>query len=279
MSTLKDFSTYTAIGTFLIYLFGYLALRFHLTALGIVTELGVFDDRYLFAGAKFLVFLAAELPVLAIVGLPLALLAGFVWRRLPRLHKPAAALFRSPAILLWTSVILAVAVIELWMSACLPLENLPLSGPFGPGWLFELLRNREPMSRTLFFIGLLICAAAVCIPVLAASRLPLSSRPVKALFGAAVILAGITALLVPVNFGVVVMPYSMGRVAALGKTPVPAGQRAWLLWDGKDWMTYFVEAGGRRQIVSVPTKEIDKIEVSGSDSLFDVLYPTVSGGQ
>jgi len=135
------------------------------------------------------------------------------------------------------------------------------------------------MSRTLFFIGLLICAAAVCTPVIVASRLPLSTRPLKALFCVAVLLATITALLVPVNFGVVVMPYSMGRVAALGKTPSPPGQHAWLLWEGKDWMTYYVQAGDRRQVVSVPAKEIDRIEVSGSDSLFDVIYPAGGGRQ
>jgi hypothetical protein len=273
MEALKDFSTYTAIATFIVYLFGYLALRFHLTALGVVTELGVLDDRYLFVGAKFLVFLAAEIPVLTIVGLPVGLVAWLVWRRMPALHKRARRLLANAPLLLWASVILAIAVIEFWMSACLPIDNLPLAaGPPEPAWMFDLVRNPEPMSRTLFFIAILMCAVLVCMPLIAAWRLPISGRALKALFGLAVLLAAITVLLVPVNFGVLVMPYSMGRVAAVGKTPIPAGQRAWLLWEGKDWMTYFVLADGNRKVVAVPAKEIDRIEVSGNDSLFDVVY-------
>ena len=47
-------TAYTALGSFTVYLLGYLTLRFHLTALGVGTDLAVLDERYLFAGAKFL---------------------------------------------------------------------------------------------------------------------------------------------------------------------------------------------------------------------------------
>ena len=272
MAALKDLSTYTAIATTAVYLFGYLALRFHLTVLGVFTELGVLDERYLFAGAHFVVFLAAMIPALALFALPVGALAWLMWRRMPALHKRIAALFRNAGLLVWTSLVLAIVAIEFLMSACLPLHDLPFGGRPEPPWLFDLLQNPNPISRTLFFLGLTVCAMAVCAPVIAASRLPLETWGLKVLFGAAVLLATITVLLVPVNFGVVVMPYSMGRVEAMGKVPIPAGQRAWLLWEGKEWMTYFLESGGRRKLVAVPTKEIDRIEVNGSDSLFDIMY-------
>jgi hypothetical protein len=277
MAALKDFSTYSAVATAAVYIFGYLALRFHLTALGVVTELGVLDERYLFAGAHFLVYLAAELPVLATLGLPIGALGWIVWRRMPARHSQVRAWFRNTSLLLWTSVVLAVVAIQLWMSACLPLHDLPLAGRPEPRWLFELLTNPAPTGRNLFFLGLLICAAVVCVPVILASRLPRPTPGLKALFGTAVLLAAIAVLLLPVNFGVVVMPYSMERVTALGKAPTPAGQRAWLLWEGNEWMTYFVQAEDRRKLVSVPAKEIDRIEVSGSDSLFDVIYGGAGG--
>jgi hypothetical protein len=192
---------------------------------------------------------------------------------MPRVQKLAAAVLQSAPLLLWTSVVLAVVAIQFWMNACLPLHDLPLAARRpAPEWLFALLKNHNPIDLTLFFLGLLICAAVVCAPVIAASRLPLQTAWLRALFGAATVLAAIAVLLVPVNFGVVVMPYSMERVGAVGKAPLPAAQRAWLLWEGKDWMTYFVQADGAMKLVSVPAKEIDRIEVSGSDSLFDVLY-------
>jgi len=57
-----DWTAYAALGSVVLYLLGYLALRFHLTVLGIGTDLSVLDERYLFAGAKFLVYLvSAEL--------------------------------------------------------------------------------------------------------------------------------------------------------------------------------------------------------------------------
>ena len=48
-----DWSKYTVVGSFLLYVVGYLALRFHLTAIGVGTDLAVLDERYLFTGANF----------------------------------------------------------------------------------------------------------------------------------------------------------------------------------------------------------------------------------
>ena len=42
----SNWTTYTVVGSFLLYVVGYLALRFHLTAIGIGTDLAVLDERY-----------------------------------------------------------------------------------------------------------------------------------------------------------------------------------------------------------------------------------------
>ena len=276
----KDFSAYAGVGTFLLYLFGYLALRFHITALGIVTDLGLLDERYFFAGARFVVFLAFCLPIVTMIGVPAVLLAKLVSNRLrPAWKKRMASEFRRPAVLLWISVVLALIVIQARMTVCLYMLDLPLAARLpGPPWLDELLTQHDNIYLTFFFIELLLCAAAVCWPVIAASRLPLDSRGLKALFGTAAVLAVLTVLLIPVNFGMVVMPYSMQRTTSIGKAPLAAGQQGWLLFEGKEWMTYFVKSPAGVSVVAVPVKEIDKIEVKGSDSLFDVLYNS-SGGR
>jgi len=280
MAALKDFSTYTAMGTFLVYLFGYLALRFHITALGIVTELGAFDERYLFAGAHFLVFLAALVPVVAMALLPAGALAWLVWRHMPRIRKAVETVMLNAPLLLWTSVILAVVLIQWRMNACLALHDLPLAeGRAEPAWLFDLVRRHDTIDLALFFLEMVLCAAAVSAPAIAAARLPLGTVGLKALFAAAAALALIAVLLIPVNFGVVVMPYSMERTAAIGKAPLAAGQKAWLLWEGKEWMTYLVQSGAGRSLVAVPVKDIDRIEVNGNDSLFDVLYGGAGRGR
>src|SRR6478672_5180372 len=69
---LGSWASISALGSFVLYLFGYLALRFHLTTLGIGTDLAVLDERYLFTGAKFLVYLAATIPIIVLLALVLA---------------------------------------------------------------------------------------------------------------------------------------------------------------------------------------------------------------
>jgi hypothetical protein len=71
-----DWTKYTVVGSFLLYMVGYLAVRFHLTAIGIGTDLAVLDERYLFTGARFLVYLVAAVPNLVLAAMPVAVV---VW--------------------------------------------------------------------------------------------------------------------------------------------------------------------------------------------------------
>jgi len=112
---LKDWSAYSAVGTFVLYFSGYLALRFHITALGIVTDLSVLDERYLFAGARFFVFFASCLPVFSLI-------AGVVWllfraalaigrKWIPSLGSRLTAWAGRPALLLWVAVLVGLAAL------------------------------------------------------------------------------------------------------------------------------------------------------------------------
>jgi hypothetical protein len=68
------------LGSVALYRLGYLSLRFHLMTLGVGTDLNILDERYLFAGAKFLVYLGASGPNAAVVGLLLLLLGAVLSR-------------------------------------------------------------------------------------------------------------------------------------------------------------------------------------------------------
>jgi hypothetical protein len=61
----SQWTVYPAIGTFLPYLLGYLSLRFHFTAIGITTDLDVWDDAksrdYLLAAFPTFLMVAAVL--------------------------------------------------------------------------------------------------------------------------------------------------------------------------------------------------------------------------
>jgi len=146
-----------------------------------------------------------------------------------------------------------------------------------PPWLESLLISHDPVDQSWFFIGIVSLAAVVCGLVFRASRLKIDTAGLRLLFGVAVVLAVLCVLLVPVNFGAVLMPYSMGRTTHVGKATVEPGRSAWMLWEGKEWITYYVKSGVSNSVVAVPVKEIDRIEVSGSDSLFDILSSRASG--
>lgn len=85
----KAWAAVASLATVIVYVLGYLSVRSHYTAFGIDVELGLFDDRYTLAGARFLVFALANLATLAI---PL-LLFGAAWPVVRRL-VPGTELLR-----------------------------------------------------------------------------------------------------------------------------------------------------------------------------------------
>src|SRR5689334_4294162 len=81
----KIWAGIAALVTVVLYVLGYLSLRSHYSAFGIDVDLGVFDNRYSFAGARFLVF---ALTTLASWTIPLLVLA-VGWLAI----RPVGALF------------------------------------------------------------------------------------------------------------------------------------------------------------------------------------------
>ena len=61
-SLASKWTAFTALGSFLLYLLGYLTLRFQLSTYGVSTNLDLFDEKYLFAGCRFLVYLVSSVP-------------------------------------------------------------------------------------------------------------------------------------------------------------------------------------------------------------------------
>src|SRR5580693_9178177 len=82
-SLVGKWAAYAAFGSFLLYLLGYLTLRFQLSAYGVATNLDIFDEKYLFAGCRFLVYLVSSVPNILIVVLLLAAVGYVPYRLMP----------------------------------------------------------------------------------------------------------------------------------------------------------------------------------------------------
>jgi len=273
-----DWSKYTVVGSFLLYVIGYLALRFHLTAIGIGTDLAVLDERYLFTGARFLVYLVSSVPNLVLAGLPLAALAWGVHRLLPGgVRAGVCAWIMRPARLTLVGILFAVLMIQFVMRQCFLLSDLLLarSLPAEPAWLVDLMLDGRFMP--LYFSGL-VAACAAPIAVLWALR----NAPVTGsgdTFGRALLafLAAVQVLLLPINYGVLIADKTLARVAWLGDKAVAEGQEAWLVWEGKEGVTFLVRDGAlkRRSLLTLQRSKVERMEIVG----FDRILPTLFGGR
>ena len=270
-----DWGKYTLVGSFLLYVVGYLTLRFHLTAIGIGTDLAVLDERYLFTGARFLVYLVSAVPNIVLLGLPVAALAWVIHRLLPvGARAVACAWLMQPGRLTLAGIVFCVAMIQLVMRQCFLFSDLLLarSLPAEPAWLVRVALDER--IAPLFFSAL-VAGCAVPLAILWALRgVPVEGTLEALGRGLLAFLAAVQCLLLPINYGVLIGDKSFARVAALGDRPLAEGEEAWLVWEGKDGVTFLVrdQARKRRALVTLARSDVKKTEIVGFDRILPVLF-------
>jgi hypothetical protein len=257
----------TGVGSVLLYFFGYLSLRFHLSVLGVDTDLAVLDERYLFAGAQFLVYLVTSVPV----ALFFLFIARWVWRCFhPRF-------LGSPERMIISGIALSIILIQSVERRCLPFTNLLLGGRLpAPGWVQELLLDERGALQSLYFSALLACILGLAWLLIAASGTKIRSWSVPswALAGLVVI----QFLLLPVTFGILIENRTVPRVTTMeGKEPLNSDVQAWRVWEGKDSVTFFVRRWDathetQRTLLTLNKEDIKKTEITGNDPLLRLIY-------
>jgi hypothetical protein len=269
-----DWATYMVLGNVLLYVVGYLTLRFHLTAMGIGTDLAVVDERYWFTGARFIVYLLAAVPSILLLALPVAAVA---WGA-GKLFGMDVVLKPRPMALF--GIIFAVVMIQFVMRQCFFFSNLLLAGnlPAEPAWLVTLLLDDQLMP--LYFAGL-VAASAIPFAILVWLRAGGNQTISPFLMNLLLLLAVVQILLLPINYGILIVDKSVARVTAVGKTPLASGEEAWLVWEGQNGVTYLVrrQADKHRALVTVPRADADRTEIVGFDRIFPTLFRAQAGGQ
>lgn len=282
----SNWTVYTVMGSFLLYVLGYLSLRFHLTAMGVGTDLTVLDERYLFTGARFLVYFASALPsvvlILLLLGLvlylPYCLLPSSARNRLVQWTQRLVTWATSPGRLALVGITFSVLVIQLLMRDCFELDNLLLREELPEdnrlvGWLVE----GDKTAITLFFTALLVSTGLACLIVLRLLGLALEGASLWARH-LLIVLVAIQGLLLPVNFGYLILDNTLPQVASLdGTTPLPRSTQAWLVWEGKDGLTFLVRSdpsskAPRTLVTLQPRSEVKRIEILANDPILPTLY-------
>jgi hypothetical protein len=271
-------TAYAAFGSFLLYLFGYLTLRFQLSTYGVATNLDLFDEKYLFAGCRFLVYLVSAVPNILILLLLLVIVGYLPYKLLPtsskrRLSGWASSWSAAPVHLPLLGVVLAVALIQFVLRRCFSLGNLLLRPRLPDAWSSSLLLSADG-TLSLYFCGLVagtLFTAAIFVYVL--RRETPATDASRLLIFTLGFLVAVEFLLLPVNYGVLIATQQLPRVADLGGAQKPVeGEREWLLWDSKDAVTYFVrDPQDRRMILSQPKKD-GIVKIVAYDDIFCVLF-------
>lgn len=275
-SLTAKWSVFTAVGGFVLYVLGYLALRFHLTALGVGTDLAVLDERYLFEGAKFLIYFVSAVPVGLLVALPLGAIVWLVGRAAPGAGNLLGRWWASPRRPLTAGIVFAVLMIQLVMRQCFLFDNLLLRKKLPePGWFRAILIADSDAPAVGFFTALLAGIAVTA--VLASALGPWESAPPshRMLGGLLLFLLGVQFLLLPVNYGYVITGRGMPRVVGSfeGAPPLERGRTAWMIWEGKEGVTYLIrEADDGRKLMTVPRAAVKRVEIVAYDPLLRVLH-------
>jgi len=274
-----SWASYATLGSFALYVVGYLALRFHLTALGVGTDLTALDERYVFTGAKFLVYLCSAIPIVLMVAAPVAAVGWLFTRAIPAgTRKRIGHWMWRPARLASAGVALSVLMIQLVMRQCFVFSNLLLAdGLPPPVWLQKLLLSENEAARSLYFSGLAAgIVVTLCLLLAASSRAEQTprSRFLTALLAALVV---IQFLLLPVNYGVMIIDKTLPKVADLGGIEqLKEGQEAWLVWEGKDGATYLVRDAGQngaaRRLITLPQKDVKKTQIVRYDPILRCVF-------
>src|SRR5712691_3993403 len=153
-------TAYGAFGSFLLYLLGYLTLRFQLSTYGVATNLDIFDEKYLFAGCRFVVYLVSALPILLLIALVLAAIFYLPYRLWPGASKQRVEQWVTnwaahPNRLPLVGILLAVALIQFVMRNCFVYGSLLLKDRLPENeWINNILLTSVG-NRSLYFTGLL----------------------------------------------------------------------------------------------------------------------------
>jgi len=254
-----SWSIFTTLGSFLLYVLGYFVLRFQLATWGVVTDLSVLDERYFFAGARFLVYLVSSVVSVLLLASPLFLIWWLLNKSL-RFQNWRKSLNYALA-----GVIFSVLFVQLIERKCFQLMRglLVQQQLEGDNWLKATILDRSASYESLFF-AMLIMGVALSGWLLRQAKLNSPRRPFAE--GLLTLLVAVEILLLPINYGIVVSTRELPKVSQF------APAEAWLVWEGKEKTTFLV-LDKERKLVSISNSEVKKLEITGIDQIFRRIFP------
>lgn len=275
----------TAIGTVVLYFFGYLVLRYRLTLYGVGTDLEVLDERYFFEGVRFFVFFVTTIPIALLVGFGILLILypfyfvfkkSFHAKRFNRLIIRWSRKIGTPANIAVLGIVLSLLFIQLFMRRCLDLNNVLMSDELpGLQCLHSVLLYKDEGIAILFYPFLLIGLAINIILMYLLKRIrtkeTMKIRVYTWIFGFLIL---VQIILLPVNYGILIGTNYLPRISTPSSLQEKEGIHSWLLWEGKSGYTVFQcnDNNKGKVIVTLPKNDVKKTEIIAYDYLLSKLF-------
>ncbi len=184
----------------------------------------------------------------------------------------------TPSSLAISGIALSVFLIQFVMRQCFQFNNLLLASELPePGWMQRLLLGGGDGARSLYFSTLVFgIIITTCLVLAARSRVEQTSRS-RFLISLLRLLVVIQFLFLPVNYGMLIVDKTLPKVLDLGGVEqLREGQEAWLVWEGKEGMTYLVRSsdpsGTNRKLVTLPLKEVKRTEIIRYDPILRCVF-------
>jgi len=268
----SNWTSYTLLGSFIIYLTGYLSLRYHMTVLGLGVDITVFDERYLFAGIKFFVYIVSTVPILVLIGMvvyfPLKIIVNLFVRIFSLQSYSISNYF-----LLLTGITIAMISIQFYMRKCFTLVNLLVSSiPPKDEWLTDIL-TKNSMFTDLYFPLLLLALFITFIIWWNVNQVDSMNSEFFWLKKLLAFLIALQFLFLPINYGALIMDKSIPRVTkpSFLKDNKYKDAKIWLVWEGRNGMTYLTDSANKRTLITLNKKDITSNEILCYDNVLKIV--------
>jgi hypothetical protein len=300
----SNWAAFTATGAVALYFSGYLSYRSHLSAIGVAVDLNVLDQKYLLAGARFLLYTAYCVPIAVFLLLVVAPLIYPFWRMAvwisrwsgklleriwPRIWARILGFAQAPGAngIYLAALVWSVLIIQFIMVECTNYSNILVTRAAPGRKLDFLLLDRSGSYQVIFYVAVLASIIPGLLLVRTGQRRGSASvwQPLKML---TFFIIGVQFLLLPVNYGYFIDSRDTPSVILTGeKYFVGPETRTWLIDEGPTFLTTFrvtprpvtPEAGKKDDkkvkkvngsITAIRRDKIESIEVLCYADIFDV---------
>jgi len=276
----SNWTSYTLLGSFILYLTGYLSLRFHMSVFGLGTDISVFDERYFFTGVNFFIYIISSIPILILIGI----IVYFPIKIIIKLFKRFIdSFFPSWTIdahfILLIGIVCSTIFIQFFMRKCFLLTNVLVSNNIEQiekeKWLIHIL-NQDDLFWSNFYFPLLLIGLILSFIIWWNIQKTVSSS--QEFFWFKHLLSFLIVsqfLFLPINYGALIMSQTAPRVA----TPKVLKNNQdklefWLVWEGEKGVTYLKRnllKKDEKSLLTLNKKDVNHEEILCYDNLLKII--------